>query len=207
MSPRILCSAVLFFSSLVAIATSAPAAAQPQKPATPFEPRDLVGEWDSGLCGSYVRAAGTDPVPIRRQYLFTEDQFSVRYTFYADAACSRTLFVVRTSGPYRLGATVAGRPQARAVDVIFEKRFLTIEAPEMLARVANCGRGNWQVGVQQDISDTACLVFKSKAQCGADYDIVTIADGVLFPGLRTPDMCTPAGRPTELQTTGGAKRR
>jgi hypothetical protein len=40
-----------------------------------------------------------------------------------------------------------------------------------------------------------------------DYDIVTIAQDVLYPGFRNVDMCKPIGRPTSLQMTAGAGRR
>jgi hypothetical protein len=180
------------------------ASAKPSPP--PFMPADLVGEWDSGPCSAFVRAQGVAPAPARRQYLFTSDRFEVRYTFFADGACTRPLFVVFMEGPYQLGGAVAGNPIARTVDVTFERRLLTIEAPEMLPRVAACGAQPWKVGVQQDISGTGCLAYKPIAQCSADYDITTIAGDVLYPGLRTPDMCTPAGRPTLVQDTMGAKK-
>lgn len=175
-------------------------------PTPPFTEASLVGEWDSG-CARYVRGPGPEASFIRRHYLFTERAFSARYTFFADEQCKRALGVFHLSGPYKLGKVVPTAPTARDVDVTFARILLTVEAPEFLPRVQMCGNRPWEVGVQQDVTETGCIAFKPKATCGMDYDIVTVAGDVLFPGFRNLNMCVPEGRPVKLQTTAGAVKR
>jgi hypothetical protein len=65
-----------------------------------------------------------------------------------------------------------------------------------------CADGKIDVGVRRDVSKANCLFMKPIKSCGLDYDIVKIEDGLATPGFRTSNMCTPAGRPTKIQTVG-----
>lgn len=192
----------LTFAGAIAATAQVPPAFMP--PA--FTPADLVGEWDSGPCSRLVSGPGDDARFMRRRYLFTETAYSVRYTYFADEGCVRPLFTAHLSGRYALGETPAATPTARAADVYLDRVLLTVEAPELLPRVEGCGSRPWEVGVQQDVTEKGCLGFKPKAQCGVDHDLSSIAGGVFHGGFRTADTCTPAGRPTRVQSTGGARK-
>jgi Adenomatosis polyposis coli down-regulated 1 len=178
-----------------------------QEAKLPFTEQDLVGEWDSGVCATYVRGPDSTETFIRRQYLFTAKQYNVRYSFFADRECNRATVTAHVSGRYTLGARVATAPAAREVDVFFDRVLMTVDSPEALPRMEKCGTRVCEVGVQQDVTENGCLNFKPKAACGVDYDIVSITGDLLHPGFRSANMCVKDGRPSRSQTTAGAKRR
>jgi Adenomatosis polyposis coli down-regulated 1 len=180
--------------------------AEAQPPTAPFTEQDLVGEWDSGPCATYVRGPDQSETYIRRQYLFTRTHYNVRYRFFADRECKRATVTAHVSGRYTLGPRVATAPDAREVDVYFDRVLMTADSPEALPRLEKCGARTWEVGVQQDVTENGCLNFKPKAACGMDYDIVSITGDVLYPGFRSANMCVKDGRPTKNQTTAGARR-
>ncbi|MEO5730153.1 MAG: hypothetical protein ABI134_20110, partial [Byssovorax sp.] len=65
---------------------------------------------------------------------------------------------------------------------------------------AGCGEGPYTLGEPVVTSKTGCLFLKPITACPADYDITKIEDDRFYNGVRTADMCTPAGRPTALNT-------
>jgi hypothetical protein len=74
-----------------------------------------------------------------------------------------------------------------------------------LPMLADCGAGPWQVELEKDVGGTGCLGFKPLAECSVNHDIAQLRDDVVYPGVRTPDMCTPGGRLTVLQLTGARR--
>jgi hypothetical protein len=135
-------------------------------------------------------------------------------TLYADTSCEKPLLTLRLAGTYRLGPdsqVVGGAREATLsfglIHVMLEDKA-ALDIPQF--GLAGCGTGPWEVGLEKDVGGTGCLGFRPLAACSVDHDIAQIRDGVLYPGVRprpgtTPDMCTPAGRPTALQPTGARR--
>jgi hypothetical protein len=155
-------------------------------------------------CDTLVIAPNTPPSHIRRDFLIYPKlgRHNVVYSYFADDKCNKPLMTFNLSGRVTNGDAVASIPGANKANVYFDRVLVTAESPEGVALVKACGKGRWEVGVQKDVTKTGCLLIKPKASCGVDMDIVRVADGVLTPGVRKENMCTEAGRPTELQAVG-----
>ena len=155
-------------------------------------------------CDTLVIAPNTPPSHIRRDFLIypKEGRHNVVYSYFADAKCNKPLMTFNMSGRVTSGEAIANIPGAIKTDVFFDRVLVTPESPQGVALVEKCGKGGWEVGVQQDVTETGCLLIQPKASCGVDMDIVRVAKGVLTPGVRKENMCTEAGRPTKLQAIG-----
>ncbi|MGL4608165.1 MAG: hypothetical protein ACRCYY_00555 [Trueperaceae bacterium] len=174
----------------------------------PFNEKDMTGTWDGLSCASIMLTGpeadpNTEQFPLhfKRTYQFTETTFIAQYWLFADETCSRPLHSIRYSGNSKLGGIVSSEPTAREGDFTFEAIYLTVLDTSMLGATEGCGSTVWEVGVQQNISETGCLPFgiASLADYPTDHDIVTVQGNQLIPGFRTSNMGTPEGRPSTLQ--------
>jgi hypothetical protein len=190
--------AMLTWCGLVAI--SQPSYAQPTAVADPSPP--ALTQWSSAPCTSLALGPGKEISHIRRIYLLRGETHITRYHFFTDAKCIRPFFSFHLSGRALLGREVSRLVDTREAEVYFDRVLFTADAPEAIALASQCADGKFEVGVQRDVTETGCLFLKPKAQCGIDHDLVQIRKGILTPGFRTVDMCTPEGRPTRLQSIG-----
>jgi hypothetical protein len=159
-------------------------------------------EFSSAPCSS-VALGPTDEIShLQRIYLFKGTEQTTQYKYFADAACTKPMFSFVFKGKVELGAPVAGMTDTVEAKVTFTRTLFTVDSPRGLAGAKACADGVFDVGVQRDVSAFDCLFMKPIATCGLDYDIVRMKDGVAIPGFRTSNMCTPAGRPTKIQTVG-----
>lgn len=169
---------------------------------------------EAALQGEFASDGGCESQPgpsyFNRVYHFALDgTWRMVRTIYADPACGRPLLTLRLAGTYSLGQasqTVTGaREAALSFDLIHvmlqDEAALRVPAFALIT----CGSGPWKAGLEKDVGGTGCLGFKPLAECSVDHDIAQIRDDVLYPGVRTPDMCTPEGRPTALQPTGARR--
>lgn len=177
-------------SRLVCIALLAGNSTQAQT----FEARDIVGRWESPapvfdaankLYGSYV-------------FELYANQWTHTFTATADAAGQQKLFSYRVAASgYALGKPVAG--MANAVEGDFERGsfFMTAHAQAMadMFKQANCGSGEWKLGVEQEVTARGCAFIPSKAACPKELDVVFFDGSTLSFGDRSGNLCA-LPRPT-----------
>jgi hypothetical protein len=164
--------------------------------------QDGSSEFSSAPCSS-VKLGPTDEIShLQRIYLFKKAAQTIQYKFFADDKCTRPLYSFVFKGQVEMGPPVADVPGAAQAKLSFERILFTLDSPRGAKAAAQCGDGNFEVGVQRDVSDAKCLFMPSVKSCGVDFDIVKLKDGVITPGLRTADMCSAAGRPVQLQGAG-----
>ncbi len=180
-------------------------AANPQIDASPANDDEQEGpsEWTSAPCSTV--ALGPDDAEmshLRRSYLLGPAGHTTWYRFFADEQCTLPLYSFVFIGGIEMGDPVPEIPDAVEATVTFDRILFTLESPRGMEAARDCADGDFAIGVQRDVSDSDCLFMKAIPDCGVDYDIVKIADGVATPGFRSADMCTPAGRPSKLQTEG-----
>lgn len=127
---------------------------------------------------------------------------SFTYTMY-DETCAIPLAEFSLFSEQRVGARVASAgPDARELDILYDRLSATALVEDMAVTLeqAGCGSGDVVVGEEIDITETGCFTFKPLADCPADYDIMRIEDDRFYNGMRTPNMCIPEGRPTQLNS-------
>lgn len=159
-------------------------------------------EFSSLPCASVALGPTETVSHVQRIYVFKGNEQTTQYKFFADDTCIKPLYSFVFKGSVELGKPVTGIPDAVEAKVTFERTLFTVDSPRGMKDAMDCADGKFDVGVQRDVSDSNCLFMKPIKDCGFDYDIARIKDGVATPGFRTEDMCTLAGRPTKLQDSG-----
>jgi hypothetical protein len=167
--------------------------------------KDLIGRWVS---------PSPEPMPMPdgntlynlRDFILTEKAWAMLFTAYGDPGATFKLFTLRIEGTYNLGAASTDVPGARNADFHFAGRYLTANAQPMLDmfKGAKAGDGNWQLGVEQDVSKTGCLFIPSVAQAPVEYDLVRRDGDNLFFGDRSADLTK--ARPKKLIGAPVARR-
>jgi Adenomatosis polyposis coli down-regulated 1 len=156
-------------------------------------------EWSSAPCSSVALGPSTAVSHVQRIFFLAGKANTIQYRFFADEKCTQGLYSLVIKGPVEIGKPVAGAEGAVEVKVTFERVLFTLDSPRAATAAKECADGNFEVGVQRDVTAQGCLFVKPKAMCGVDYDIMKIKDGQATPGFRTADMCKPEGRPSTLQ--------
>jgi uncharacterized protein (DUF1330 family) len=153
-----------------------------------FTAKDIAGRWESPapvfdetnkLFGGYVLE-------------LYANQWTLTFTASADAAGQQKLFSYRVAAStYTLGKAVSG--VANAVEGDFERDsfFMTAHAQPMadMFKQANCGNGDWKLGVAQEVTAKGCAFIPSKAACPNELDIVVFDGKTLSFGDRSGNMC------------------
>ena len=164
--------------------------------------QDGPTEFSSAPCSSLALGPTEDVVHLRRTYLLQGAKQTTRYRFFADEDCTRPMFTMVFQGGIELGDPVPGLDGTVAATVRFDRVLFTLDSPRGQDAAATCADGQFEVGIQRDVTEDGCLFMRPRSECGFDHDIVQIKDGVATPGFRTPNMCTDDGRPTQLQSAG-----
>jgi hypothetical protein len=159
-------------------------------------------EWSSAPCSTLALGPGEEVSHLQRIFLLGEIEYTIQYKYFADAQCQLPLYHMIFKGTSN--TTGKSKTLADTLEVIvkLDRVLFTLDSPRGALAAKACADGKFEVGVQRDVSDSACLHIKSKSSCGVDYEIVKIKDGIATPGFRTSNMCTPEGRPTKLQAIG-----
>jgi hypothetical protein len=159
-------------------------------------------EFSSAPCSSLALGPSEEISHLQRIYLFKGKVQTTQYKFFADEQCTKPLYSFVFKGTVEMGQPVVNIADTVEVKVTFTKTLFTLDSPRGANNAMQCADGKFDVGVQRDVSKSNCLFMKPIKSCGLDFDIVRIKDGIATPGFRTSNMCTPAGRPTKLQTVG-----
>jgi hypothetical protein len=170
--------------------------------ATPAFAQNGPAEFSSAPCSSLALGPSDDISHVQRIYLFKGTTQTTQYKFFADDKCTKPMYSFVFKGTVEMGKPVAGMADTMEAKVTFKRVLFTLDSPRGNKDAAQCADGKFDVGVQRDVSKSKCLFMQPVKSCGLDYDIVKIKDGVATPGFHTTNMCTPAGRPTKLQTVG-----
>jgi hypothetical protein len=164
-----------------------------------FSNTDLVGEWRSQKCETFVQDKQT--VFLKRQFVLTSSTWNLKYTIFADPDCNMALFSNRIKGQYTLGEAVS-LSNTRKITWGQSEKYIAAHVPDIL-KVLNdtkCGDSSLGLDAERDISVTGCMAFgvvnvKDYAQ---EYDLLKLEKGVLFTGARNDAMNLEANRPTKI---------
>ncbi len=188
------------FSTVVALGSVGSANVQAQS----FTANDISGRWESPapvfdeankLYGSYV-------------FELYANQWTHTFTASVDAAGQQKLFSYRVAASsYTLGKSVAGMANAAEGDFERGSFYMTAYAQSMadMFNQANCGTGEWKLGVEQEITAKGCAFIPSKAACPKELDIVVFDGKSLSFGDRSGNMCAQP-RPAKASKASLVKR-
>lgn len=138
---------------------------------------------------------------IAEFYAGPDQRGSFTYTVYGDDACTFRLASFTIDDEQHIGDPVPTVGEdVWELDLPYVGISATAWAEDFVSTLeqAGCGSGAIEVGTAFDISETGCFFFQPIEDCPGDYDIFRIEGDVYTNGVRETDMCTPAGRPSEL---------
>jgi hypothetical protein len=161
---------------------------------------ELPGTWQGELLPQ--ERPGGSVIYARRRFDFTATRWAVRFEAFVGQVDRRPIFVAQAAGVYALGPAWTPVAGARQLDLIFDGRYLTMYAPDLLAQLRSAGYPEARLGRAQDVTDDGALFVPPLAQAPIEYDVVLLREGRLHFGTRSPEMTTPAGRPTSVQPDG-----
>ena len=174
---------------------------------TPFTPTNLVGSWQSQSCESFIY--DKQPTFMQRSIDFTASTWQLKYTIFADPACSVALISTRITGPYSLGAAAA-LPATRQVTWGQTAKFVTPYIPDILGAMngSGCGDAKLALGQERDVSVVGCMAFgvPNVKDYPQEFDILKLENNKLFVGERGENMNLEANRPTKLFEFGLVKK-
>lgn len=164
---------------------------------------DLLGQWVSIAC-----ELRPGPQYLTRDFTFEEDRWFGIFPNYADPVCSEPTLVFKAEGPYALGESLPVAEGAVAGEFVIDTIRLTPQSQAIVdflnsAPDGDCGVDTWEIGVEQDVSETGCtLLGIDLSEPITEYEVVLVRDGYLFFGARPLDgsgLSSPESRPTALQ--------
>ncbi len=166
-------------------------------PTVNFTEKDLTGRWASPQS---ELVEGATPLYGHWDFTLTDKTWTHTFTAYADPEGTVKLFQYRVGeSPYQLGAAIANQDKTRAGDFIVSSRYMTAFVPDFITLFTDsqCGNGTWEIGVEQEVTQTGCAFIPSSVACPAEYDLVRLDGNQLTFGDRAGDMCDTT-RPEKL---------
>ncbi len=156
-------------------------------PPAPFDAAALVGTWTSVGCEDIGEQW------LDRQFTFTETDWTLYGSVFADAACQTPIFAFHITGDYELTAGSALGADIAEASFRSTTNVWTAYQPDFAAMItdAGCGSEPWVVGEPQSVAETGCIGFAYPlAGCpDGEMDLLRLADGRLTFGARTVDLC------------------
>jgi hypothetical protein len=156
----------------------------------------LTGNWISLA----AEKTGTGNYSIR-EFRFTNRNWQVRATVFADSLMQDAIFTFRAVGTYTIGAPSSNLTATYNATFFFGQKFLTLKSTDTM-RVKSTGLSSCDLkpGVETDITTTGCSYFASRTACGMEFDLVSLENGILRLGERPASggMCSEDRRPVRL---------
>lgn len=163
---------------------------------------ERVGRWVSVAC-----ELRPGPQHLVRDITITETEWTAIINTFADPACNDPALTLTITGP-----VIYGEPHPLAEGAV-ESDFV-IETLSVLpqnafivdflnsAEAGTCGLETWEVGVEQDVTETGCALLGFAELPSTDYDVTFVRDNYLFAGARPLEgggFEEPEDRPTAIQ--------
>lgn len=190
--------AFLLFCGVLAGCDTAESETQPEDDGRAEVQAELEGQWITACS----KVPDSDPPAFAVYDVVNEGETGTfRYGMYADDKCTTQLvdFVIESKQEISTARPDIGEG-VHELNIYYNRLTATpyVEGYVQALQGAGCGTGPYAVGETIDTSDTGCFLFKPMSECDADYDIMKIEGTRYWNGVRTPNMCVPEGRPTEL---------
>ena len=166
------------------------------------EGSDLKARLES-LSGKY-----SDPKPYiygkafgKRVFTFDKGKWTLVFTLALDPEMKKQVFDFRTYGNFII-QDKSNIPNTYKALFIEDKKFITLKTENKdLIQAFGFMDCNLEIGIEKDISEKGCSLWRPISECASDYDLLSLDDsGKLYFGERPQDnnMCTEDKRPTKL---------
>jgi hypothetical protein len=161
-----------------------------------IETKDLLGKWASTALEPSPNPDGSVSY-VKREFTFPGgNEWSLVFSAFGDEGGTFPLLTGRAVGTFDLGEPSVAVPGATEAEFHFNKKYFTVFY-QGIVDMFNGGTGDWQAGVEKDISETGCPFFPSVAQAPTEYDILKFDGPHLYFGDRSNDLSVRANRPTK----------
>jgi len=172
---------------------------------------EYAGDWVSISCEWRPSGDPENPAYLTRRWTFDEElNLSARFTFYADSLCEVALFTVGFDGRTELAGFNPVADGALNTNFRLTNLYLQPDNEGFLETLIGldpaCGAENWELGVEQEISETGCpqLGFApiDLENLTGENDMIYLRADHLYFGARLLDGSSPLtdeDRPTALQ--------
>ncbi len=170
----------------------------------PFTSKDLIGEWRTD-CAPYSAAGFPGNGSFTRYYVSDRAGGHARYSLFVDGECQQPAFSLFIPYHIELGKPSSTQPNTREAFATIDRLLVNPSSEAGLQVLSSCGAE--VVGRNHDISQTGCAAIglQSTTECPGEYELFRIIPGKSFaPGVRTPNICEPEGRPTRTQDDAAA---
>ncbi len=152
----------------------------------------VIGTWQSVASEKNATSWGF------RKLTINQDTWKIEVTSYGDSLQTFPLFRLEYEGPYIFTEQSTVLPGSYNGTFSYTKKYLTLLGTDAsIVTALGFTPCNLTVNVKTDVSESGCSFVESIEDCPADYDLISLENGFLIPGKRTPDMCEATGRPTE----------
>ncbi len=162
-----------------------------ESPTNPY-----VGEWESRKAENLGNGTyGT------RYFELGQYDWEIKFTLYVDSTLSMPVFQFRGVGKYQVQGKSTVVQDAENALFGFDQKFVTLLTDNQdLIKNFGFTACNLEMNIEKDITADGCSFLVSKNVCAQEYDLLKLANGMLYFGMRPAegDMCTEANRPTAL---------
>lgn len=156
------------------------------------------------LTGNWISVAAEKTITGNysiREFRFTDQNWEVRSTVFADSLLRDAMFTFRAVGTYTIGTPSGNLAATYNATFFFGQKFLTLKtADTMRIKSAGLSACKLKPGVETDITATGCGYFASLSVCGMEFDLINLENGMLRLGERPASggMCAEERRPVRL---------
>lgn len=144
---------------------------------------EIAGKWQSNCVG----AETLELTHTQREYNFNAiGDFDKTERFYANKSCSNPGFTYQISGTYAALGSHHDNNEIKQVNFTVDKAVVTVNskgAVDLLNDASLCGKSDWAVGSETDITGKNCAGFSVK-KGDVVFDVYDLQDGNLYFGQK-----------------------
>lgn len=149
------------------------------------------------------RVCGWSSVARKNEVHFTGSKFTRQVTGFSDSKRQSPQWTKQVSGTFRSSKSSASG--VSNLDIDFQSVQLTALSPEQAAlwnRINFCGRKNWELRIQQNVTGQTCDPLPMRVPGSTYYTAVSLEGSKLFfaEDSDEKDGSSPASRPTNPNT-------
>jgi len=152
---------------------------------------ELNGHWQSISCEH--RPPADAPTYLKRDITMTDGVIEIEFNQFFDSFCTQPTFIFHFDGEYELVGDSEVAEGAQESVITITEVGMTPSNEDMAAffnsaEAGTCGAEEWEVGVEQTVTETGCSLFGLPPNLvTVEYELFHIIDNFLFFAARPLD--------------------